>query len=940
MVLWWVWWRTPRATFHPQRWLYEVIQQLTVTSWGPPIAWAAPLADGARLELRIWQETGALPRSAEDMAVFDPPSCCSAVADLRWTDGQGQRQQAVPVASVQGLERIFALSEVLQAFSESQRADIQQRLKAVLPAPSAVLPGLVAPCAPKSAAHAGVLTSPTALVHCCEWPVETGVSYATAQTLYVSATGTGTGLSDAAPMSFSAVRALLREVDGLLPGLTVLFKREEVYDASLLAGEKLDTSILLPIRASGVEGYPIRIGAWPDDASLARPKLYGDGDGEVGVDAILQEATLTGILIEGAQWVQIAELEVTNFKQGISVVSYPTVDGVPSLTGGTKSYAPLRGPRDIQLLNLDVHQNWNKGINISSNLNGLLSPLGLGGYFEDSGQIIIGQDYLGLRPYGGLEGDIVEVDIDPEGWWPERICVESCRIQANGFGEKSGSVNLSLHYLTSKCTVRHNMIAGGRHSEGWYNLCGRVASGEDSRGYEYDPAFWEPADDALRLARWETWGMDGLTMHVGGCGNLIENNVFKGHIHGQSSGAGKCGGDDGNGVDLKATGNRTYWETRYDGPSTDGRPSALVLADLPNVIRNNVFTENANTALLIQFGCRNLHVYNNEFSYNNGPDGSAIRVKAGALKGGMWRSDYLRLGDTVLVNASYPPETGQIAPPTVEALVYSGPGLMKDIFIYRNILFKNGYNSDGTPGGGANAVKIHEEGDEGWHGSFENLWLAHNTIANNYGYGLVVTLEDLSAEIAGVDGAYHEVTNKDAGEYHMGDLHLLNNIIVFNDGPLFENRLSGWQVLFWDQLDIVGSLRGFLCSMESAGYCCYYDATTSEIIRVQYVEKSTGQSFTYSLLDLQGTVHVPACRLTGLMRTSISSDPDFVDVFNNDYRITSTSPCLNAGLEVVSEHYETTTWISLGPDYDYEFRLDASNVISRRPDIGADELIY
>ena len=413
-----LWWLTPRATFYPQRWLYEVVQQLTDTPWGPPVAWTAPLDDGGQLQLRLWQETGRSPRSADDMAVFDPPACCSAVADLRWTDARGQRQQAVPVASYKGLERLFQLSDVLQTFTEDQQHDIAARLAAVKPPAIVTAPTLV-PCAPRSIEHAGMLHAPGAPPPCCDWPVEEAIRYVTAQTLYVSIKGGGDGLSEASPMAFSEARALLRQETTLAPGLVVLFKREEVYDAlDLLAHEKEDLGVLLPIRASGAEGYPIRVGAWPDDDTLDAPRFYGDGNGDI--DETLQEATLIGLLLEGAQWVQVADLEVTNFKQGVAVVSYPTVDQQPS-TVRLASYRPLRGPRDIQLLNLNVHENWNKGIHISSGINELLLPMGFGDYSEDSGQIIIGYDYLGFRPFGGLEADIVEVDIDPEGWWPRAI---------------------------------------------------------------------------------------------------------------------------------------------------------------------------------------------------------------------------------------------------------------------------------------------------------------------------------------------------------------------------------------------------------------------------------------------------------------------------------------------------------------------------------------
>jgi hypothetical protein len=470
---------------------------------------------------------------------------------------------------------------------------------------------------PQPASEAGLISGPGS---CCVLSeVETEIS--ARKVYYIASGGRGTGgRFDPAPLRVA--QELLGKVSTFRFGLTILLRRgdtwREVASYDPLTGGS--TNNLLIIRASGAEGHPIYIGAYTDPTAPSEipPRLFGDGSirpRNCGAsNCAVTRATMTGIRISGGKYIQVQDLEITNFKTGIAVSSF--YEGDDNLSPGypTKDN-PVRGARHITLRQLRVYENWVDGISLASSLDAFVAA-----YFNkvisvrskvplrNTGQVVIGDGTVELKVRNVLTREIHLHDIpaDPQ-WWVEEVCVENCEIFANGDGECSNGGNISLLSLTSRCTFRHNEIYGARHSKDWPNACGQVILGyPQTDGCVTEAStrscLWErdPSDPFLY-----TWGTDGITFSTGGCGNIIENNILRDHIVGQNS-RGNCGTDDGNGIDIKASGNRTYW--RSDRNATGSRIRRL--SDMPNVIRNNVIKNNG-VAIILHFGCRGIHIYNN-----------------------------------------------------------------------------------------------------------------------------------------------------------------------------------------------------------------------------------------------------------------------------------------------------------------------------------------
>ncbi len=770
-------------------------------------------------------------------------------------------------------------------------------------------------------------------------PEQVGAGARTVFHVAEGATGTG---SRSDPASIETIQYWLGAVVEYASGLTILFRRGDKWTYKDDAYDPLSSppGSLLTIRASGTEGRPIYIGAYtdPDNPSQVPPKFFGDGDVELtGCSTsacTITRGTRFGIRISGGRYIQLQDLQITNFGTGVSVASFydgrviSSGKGTGTLKPGypTRPY-PVRGSRHVTLRQLEVYENWRDGISISSDIgtfteryfDNVLAP---GTSLSNTEVAVVGDGKVYLKLEDVKTGSIVlrEVPVD-DRWWVEEVCVENCKVFANGDGACSAGGNISLLSLASRCTFRHNEIYGAVHSRRWPNACGQVVlEYVDETTCSSTPAapnvkcLWDRA--AVDPDFLVTWGTDGITFSGGGCGNIIENNIIRDHIVGQSS-DGSCGQDDGNGIDIKGSGNRTYWQNMPGGER--------VLRDMPNVIRNNVLTRNAEAAIILHYGCKNIHVYNNEIAYNYG---RALEVAAGALEGAQWKSEMTLTAD-------------------------AGPALMQDIFIYRNMIYKNGYiifngtdmtyevyieatlgicsSLDGRHFG-RTAIYITEAfstTEVDYHGSIDNIMIVNNTVADNYWYGLTVELS--------YDSTLTNLIDND--DYHVSNVAIVNNIFSGNTG----NSFNGVQVRISDQLSSSGyGYRGFLCSMDISNNCYYNpQGTKSDVVSYQsnnlQLSSFSGLSETFILY----VSYLPVLCTAGPFGSgSIDAEPLFVNPGRNNYKLlfypefNIISPCVNQGVDVDDLlHYETGMPATMGPDYEFEF-----NLTIQTPDMGADEV--
>jgi hypothetical protein len=250
----------------------------------------------------------------------------------------------------------------------------------------------------------------------------------------------------------------------------------------------------LMIRASGSASYPLLIGSYRDAASPPA-KLRPVFDGR-NIGAV-------GISIEGARYVQIKDLEVTGF-----------------FTAGVQICADVESPamigaRDINLISMKIHKNPHAGIFIHSNLGGHEYGLRRDG--------TVGNYYV--QPYALTESGGVgdDVPVRAEQWWTSSVCVENCEIVENGDGlddgdlrPATGEANVLITSYAARCKIRHCLIRG------------------------------------LSRPSSEVRGTDGITFEGAGPGHIVEYN----EISHMSTIVGS--NDDGEGVNIKGTYNRTY----------------------------------------------------------------------------------------------------------------------------------------------------------------------------------------------------------------------------------------------------------------------------------------------------------------------------------------------------------------------------------------------
>jgi hypothetical protein len=213
---------------------------------------------------------------------------------------------------------------------------------------------------------------------------------------------------------------------------------------------------VLPIRASGDARHPIYIGAYtdPTQPSSEPPKFVGDGvveqvvaeDGSESWRVERSENTY-GIRVWGASFVQIQDLQITNFEIGISGESYYEGNDYREPGYPTDEF-PVRGARYLVLRHLKVFENWQDGIALNSNLSRITTltfdaALDSGALSNKSstGIVVVGDGSLQLKLLDTENKAIslLDIPVSPEGWWVEEVCIEDCEIYGNSDGYNSGS---------------------------------------------------------------------------------------------------------------------------------------------------------------------------------------------------------------------------------------------------------------------------------------------------------------------------------------------------------------------------------------------------------------------------------------------------------------------------------------------------------------------
>jgi hypothetical protein len=242
------------------------------------------------------------------------------------------------------------------------------------------------------------------------------------------------------------------------------------------------------------------------------------------------------------------------------------------------------------------------------------------------------------------------------GWWPEGVRFEGCTLEANGDGTTSAGTNLTFAGHAARCVVRGCRVLGN--------------AGADAGRYP---------------------GTDGITMHIAGPGHLIEHNVIRGHrmlVHNS---------DDGDGVDLKDSWNRTYRD-----PDT-GALVPMLTAEL----RFNLIEDNEAAGLLLHQGVRHIYAHHNVIRRNR----AGVVVKSGAA-----------LADQ-LEGRAWDPALGW------------GPGRVEGIRIVGNVVLDSRLQG----------VVLRQDSKERWHGGFRGVEIALNTIAGCGGAAVALVRMDPSA---------------------------------------------------------------------------------------------------------------------------------------------------------------------------------------------------
>jgi len=634
-------------------------------------------------------------------------------------------------------------------------------------------------------------------------------------------------------------------------GVRILFQRggEWLYDDALATRQwaLYRRNAMLVVRASGANASaPIVLGVYGDEDDPA-PVFEDASTGSYYTSHGLMGLNGTAIWIEGAQFVQVEGLEIRRFNIGVAVSSFFNQDND---VAGAAPGDQLRGARNVNIVDMEIHSCGKNAVIVYTPLDSLMSALWR-----------IEEGALTALVEGQMD---VVIPVDPNGWWPERVCVENCVMWACGDGSGSNNVFVNVKNYAAYVTVRHSDMIGVAGPT--RNACGG----------------W-------------VWGNDGVTAHVGGGGLRIEKNRILNMAFSEGSEA-NCRADDGDGIDLKDTWNRTYYEH-------GGR------LDIPTVIVGNLIAANRSNGILIQSNTRGVHVYGNTIAYNCDASTSSAgigvhagRALADTTEGGL--PDY-DCGDCEW-----------------------GPGLAEDIFIYRNMIYRTGHNYSSGAVTNANGISVgHGPATGNYHGSYRNIWIINNTIAYSGYYGLWIQV--LDSERPDRD------TPLEGPQYFMEGLHIINNIMAYNNG-----NSDGLQLLLWDELFYSG--RGFICSSDVHNNCYFVlKPTPAAVIRLIVVmEKSTINESALTLRNFQLLSYTKSGSSGGMPSKcgpfgvdSIYAVPKFQSIATDDYHIRGTSECVDAGVRVPLPHIDTGRTLTAGPDYDGQFLREPP------PDIGADEVV-
>jgi len=707
--------------------------------------------------------------------------------------------------------------------------------------------------------------------YACRWVVEQhhGLDpalYPTEQTFFISSTAKkgGDGHSETSPIRLEDVYIeLLARIlsDKIIRkgGYRFLFKRGDVwtrddtdFDLSAEPGHvNYGRDAVLLVLVSGTEEAPILIEAYGDHPDPPRFE---------GTAGSATPYTGNGIILLGAEWVQIADLEITGFEIGVKILTY----------SGVNIAVPLRGPNHLNLSNLSIHENHLNGVMVTSGV--LSSDNIIEGvpHFDESGDA------------ESLEGLTAREVSALANWWPEHICIESCSIYSNGYGltdSASAGANIRLTSATAFCTIRHNELYGEKRTE-------------------------KHGQEVLDVG----WGVSGIVTDGAGPGHVVEYNLIYDMVTHTDTVT-----DDGDGIGLKETWNRTYYTTGID-------EKTLELEDIVSVVvRYNRLFDNEGGGLLVYRNTKNVHVYSNRV-YGNG----AVTNAAGlAVASG--QAQYDPLSGVIhgeLSDASCPDGAGD----------GWGPGTVEDVFIYRNLVYQNV----------ANGIKIEPDnpGECKFVGSIHRVWVVNNTIVYNQRYGLAVRVGDYSLEV-------------DASTYSMSDINVVNNIFAFNGEDTLDVQVDFRDSLFAYSYANGGNRyeRGFLYSLQTYNNC-YYSPAGSSVILLEG-GRASDLSVIEEYLSVWGFVNIETV-LPGssiyfqytFEDASIEADPEFRTVLAN-LKLRSSSPCVGAGSSDSGARYYTGPFIgrffyspdiAVGPDFEgNEHSLLAIQFGLVEPDIGAYE---
>jgi len=339
------------------------------------------------------------------------------------------------------------------------------------------------------------------------------------------------------------------------------------------------------------------------------------------------------------------------------------------------------------------------------------------------------------------------------------------------------------------------------------------------------------------------------------------------------------------GVALKDSWNRT----QYDGDT--------LREMVTMVIRDNLFHENADEAILIYRNTKDVHVYNNIIRGSGFEDiDSNTPIDLENVPSGITIDSGQALFDP---NLRLDTAWGEFQ----EEPAGWGPGTTENIFIYRNLIHSNL----------GRGVRIEVNGVIPYHGSIRNVGVVNNTVAYNGREGIRVVLSNA-----------YEKTACDGSTYSLEGITSINNIYAFNyENSVFSDLPTFVQMAFRDFYS--GDTRSFLYTSLNSNYNCIYSPSSTETILINDGggEGLMGLGDWQNLSEAQSGVRQDA--------ESRAVDPLFVDAPDGDYHLQPISQCIGNGTSITGVLHEDTdppTDVGQSPDIE-------GNPIVNGTDIGA-----